>query len=409
LWQLWEQLCCSTGYEEFHPRGTSAYRSGDSSYDVSPKRYRYTGKERDEATGLDYHGLRYRVPWLGRWSTADPLGLVDGPNLYAYARGNPVRLSDPSGGGSVHESAGPNVETPSRGSSGTAPKASNLSPADKQKLDQIAPEVQKDPLGFAREHDLSPEQAQELSELAGQRHAERAQENAVGASPKDGDIKPGAALRETPELTPEQQAANDRQKMWETAGSDPIAAVYIVLGSFVAGTFGRLLGFEQDPQRAAAAAKGASTLANALGAAGVNKVTNPPTSAPKDPRQTQWGAPINSPSLALPSTGLPGTLAKNPQGIWGKSAKEIAAEFNEAGYTATVRGSKLGKEKDYYSIIEITGHESITQILVSSGGGRHVGPYYKVSTSTEGKFKVVDPETYRADPSETRTRIIPWH
>ena len=61
------------------------------------KRYRFTGKERDEETGLDYHGARYYAPWLGRWSSADPKGMVDGPNLYRYARDNPVVLTDPGG------------------------------------------------------------------------------------------------------------------------------------------------------------------------------------------------------------------------------------------------------------------------------------------------------------------------
>ena len=62
-----------------------------------PKRYRYTGKERDEETGLYYHGARYYAPWLGRWTAADPAGLRDGPNLYSYVGGNALRLVDPSG------------------------------------------------------------------------------------------------------------------------------------------------------------------------------------------------------------------------------------------------------------------------------------------------------------------------
>ncbi|NJL73234.1 MAG: hypothetical protein HC888_17690 [Candidatus Competibacteraceae bacterium] len=46
-------------YEEYHPYGTSAYRAVDASIDVSAKRYRYTGMERDEETGLAYHSARY--------------------------------------------------------------------------------------------------------------------------------------------------------------------------------------------------------------------------------------------------------------------------------------------------------------------------------------------------------------
>jgi len=85
------------GYEEYHPYGTTAYASGRSGVEVSGKRYRYTGKERDEETGLYYHGARYLAPWLGRWTSADPAGMVDGPDLYAYVEGNPVQLSDPTG------------------------------------------------------------------------------------------------------------------------------------------------------------------------------------------------------------------------------------------------------------------------------------------------------------------------
>ena len=40
---------------------------------------------------------RYYCPWLGRWTTADPLGLQAGINVYLYVRAGPVSLSDPSG------------------------------------------------------------------------------------------------------------------------------------------------------------------------------------------------------------------------------------------------------------------------------------------------------------------------
>ena len=65
--------------------------------EVSARRYRYTGKERDEETGLYYHGARYYAPWLARWTAADPARLAGGMSLFNYARNNPVRLSDPSG------------------------------------------------------------------------------------------------------------------------------------------------------------------------------------------------------------------------------------------------------------------------------------------------------------------------
>ncbi len=93
-------------YEEYHPYGTSAYRSARSGVEVSARRYRYTGKERDEETGLYYHGARYYAAWLGRWTSADPLGIgADGPGLYNYTRGSPIVYSDPSGTDSVDDQA----------------------------------------------------------------------------------------------------------------------------------------------------------------------------------------------------------------------------------------------------------------------------------------------------------------
>ena len=83
-------------YEEFFPFGSTAYQAVRSQTQT-PKRYRFTGKERDTENGFAYHGARYYAPWLGRWTACDPKGLVDGPNLYAYARNAPVRLVDPQG------------------------------------------------------------------------------------------------------------------------------------------------------------------------------------------------------------------------------------------------------------------------------------------------------------------------
>jgi RHS repeat-associated protein len=90
-------------YEEYHPYGTSAYRAMKSGVEVSAKRYRYTGKEKDEETKLYLMGARYYAAWLARWTAADPAGTVDGTNLYAYVRGSPVGLVDPSGTQSVEE------------------------------------------------------------------------------------------------------------------------------------------------------------------------------------------------------------------------------------------------------------------------------------------------------------------
>jgi RHS repeat-associated protein len=85
-------------YEEYYPYGSTSYQAGRSAAEVSLKRYRYTGMERDEETGLNHHGVRYYAPWLGRWTATDPIGLsAGGTNLYVYASASPIAFVDPSG------------------------------------------------------------------------------------------------------------------------------------------------------------------------------------------------------------------------------------------------------------------------------------------------------------------------
>jgi RHS repeat-associated protein len=92
-----DEAAALISYEEYFPYGSTSYQAGRNAAEVSLKRYRYTGKERDEETGLYYHGARYYAPWLGRWTAADPISIGDGTNSYAYVHGNPVLLTDPSG------------------------------------------------------------------------------------------------------------------------------------------------------------------------------------------------------------------------------------------------------------------------------------------------------------------------
>lgn len=84
-------------YEEYHSYGTSAYRAVKSGIEAPPKRYRYSGMERDEESGLSYHTARYYAPWLGRWTSPDPAGFVDGINVFRYCANNPIRFIDPMG------------------------------------------------------------------------------------------------------------------------------------------------------------------------------------------------------------------------------------------------------------------------------------------------------------------------
>jgi RHS repeat-associated protein len=83
-------------YEEYFPFGSTSYQAVRNQTDT-PKRYRFSGKERDNETSLCYHGARYLAPWLGRWTSSDPAGLGDGNNTYSYTRNNPIILIDPNG------------------------------------------------------------------------------------------------------------------------------------------------------------------------------------------------------------------------------------------------------------------------------------------------------------------------
>ena len=84
-------------YEEYFPFGGTSLHAVDSSSEVSAKRFRYVGKEREEETGLYHHKARYRAAWLGRWVSADPAGLPGGINVYSAFRNNPITLTDPGG------------------------------------------------------------------------------------------------------------------------------------------------------------------------------------------------------------------------------------------------------------------------------------------------------------------------
>jgi RHS repeat-associated protein len=77
--------------EEYFPYGETSFGS------FTRKRYRYSGKERDEESGLYYYGARYLAPWMGRWVSCDPAGIVAGLNPFLENSQNPLRFKDPSG------------------------------------------------------------------------------------------------------------------------------------------------------------------------------------------------------------------------------------------------------------------------------------------------------------------------
>ena len=60
-------------------------------------RYGFKGLPHDPETGFVYVRNRSYDPELGRFLTTDPMGYVDGPNLYQFALNSPVNYSDPLG------------------------------------------------------------------------------------------------------------------------------------------------------------------------------------------------------------------------------------------------------------------------------------------------------------------------
>ncbi|MCK4365664.1 MAG: hypothetical protein KAW45_06410 [Thermoplasmatales archaeon] len=59
--------------------------------------YMFTGRRLDPETGLYYYRARMYNPETGRFMSKDPLGMVDGPNMYSYVSNNPTTFIDPYG------------------------------------------------------------------------------------------------------------------------------------------------------------------------------------------------------------------------------------------------------------------------------------------------------------------------
>jgi RHS repeat-associated protein len=84
-------------YEEYYPYGSTSNQTVRKDIEVPLKRYRYTGKERDEESGLYYYGARYYTSWLGRWCSCDLKVVDNGINAYEFVHGNPLNIIDDKG------------------------------------------------------------------------------------------------------------------------------------------------------------------------------------------------------------------------------------------------------------------------------------------------------------------------
>jgi RHS repeat-associated protein len=76
--------------------------------ETTENKFKFTGKERDTESGLDYFGARYYASSMGRWMSPDwadkpeavPYSDLDNPqslNLYDYVNNNPLSKADPDG------------------------------------------------------------------------------------------------------------------------------------------------------------------------------------------------------------------------------------------------------------------------------------------------------------------------
>ena len=93
-----DQNAAIISYEEYHPFGTTSYRSGRTETEVALKRYKYVGKERDEETGLYYYGARYYAVWIARFVSVDPLqNYYQQLTPFNYAGNKPISYIDIDG------------------------------------------------------------------------------------------------------------------------------------------------------------------------------------------------------------------------------------------------------------------------------------------------------------------------
>jgi len=101
---------------------------------TDPNHYKFTGKERDTESGLDYFGARYYGSSMGRWMSPDwadkpeavPYSSLDNPqslNLYGYVLNNPLSKADPDG----HAGCPPDCGDPTAPTNVSAPTPSLFS------------------------------------------------------------------------------------------------------------------------------------------------------------------------------------------------------------------------------------------------------------------------------------------
>lgn len=78
--------------EEYYPFGETSFGS------YAKKRYRFSGKEKDEESGLYYYGARYYMPWACKFISCDQMAAkLPQWSSYVSFNDNPIRFIDPDG------------------------------------------------------------------------------------------------------------------------------------------------------------------------------------------------------------------------------------------------------------------------------------------------------------------------
>lgn len=67
------------------------------STDTNANTFRYTGRELDPETGLNFYRARYFDSSIGRFTSEDPLRFAAGIDFYRYVSNDPTNLTDPYG------------------------------------------------------------------------------------------------------------------------------------------------------------------------------------------------------------------------------------------------------------------------------------------------------------------------
>jgi RHS repeat-associated protein len=297
-------------YEEYHPYGTTAFQVMNGGAEVSLKRYRCTAKERDEETGFYYQGARYYLGWLGRWLSADPIGIKGGLNTYVYTADNPTNMVDPAG---TQPHPGPGMVEDD-------PELSQVHAEQQERADEIADRALQDiALSSWPDVGVKPPTSDELK-------AQRAAWAAERRAQKQAAAQAAAEKKKAERLAYEAPPVPDPTSAWDPATRGLykfLTEDYPVLGTIVEGIqfSGSVMFFMQD----------ASSAFNSL-RAGMSSPGNAGLMSPPLPKAASAGE-----SAEIPTP--PGGAVVRPGQVAASSEFTVTQRLMRFAYTLT--GGKL--------------------------------------------------------------------